>query len=63
MERRGGGIQREGGMEGERNRERNRERKREILPDRDASSLEIAATDGTNVVLAAHSRFVRLTSS
>jgi hypothetical protein len=63
MERKGGGAERgrEGGRE--RDRARCRERKREILPDRDMSSLKIAASDGTDVTLALHSRFVRLTSS
>ena len=62
MERRGEGCkEREGGREG--GRERCRERKREILPDRDASSLRIAATDGHDAALAAQSRLVRLTTS
>ena len=60
---RGDGAERgrEGGREGE--RERCRERKREILPDWDVSSLKIEATNGTDMTLAPHSRFVRFTSS
>ena len=68
MEKEGDGeregcMHREGGREGEREIKRCRERKREILPDWDVSSLKIAATNGTDISLAPHSRFVRFTNS